>query len=117
VADHDRPLDSDRPTELRNIVCGIADPVAVLRSVAAAAAARVERRDSMSLREVVELRLKGRVVAAPARHEEQLRVTATSPLVIEPHAIYFRVGHDQPSSHEWCPSPSHWPGPVFRNDP
>ena len=68
--------------------------VAALRAVAPAATAQVERRDSMRPSEVVELRPERRAVAAPAMNEQQLRIAATGPLVVEPQTVEFRVRHD-----------------------
>jgi hypothetical protein len=47
----------------------------------------------MRPREVVELRLEGRVIAAPARDEEQFRLTASGTLVVEPQAVEVSVRH------------------------
>jgi hypothetical protein len=44
--------------------------------------------------EVVELRLKGGVVAAPAGDEEPLRVTPPGPLVVQPHIVDVGERHD-----------------------
>jgi hypothetical protein len=47
----------------------------------------------VSTREVVELRLEGTVVAAPAGDEQQLRVTAAGALVVEAQSGNVRVRH------------------------
>jgi hypothetical protein len=86
VADDDRFLDLHRLAEGGKVVCEVPDLVAMLRPVALAASAHVEGRDPVRPGEVVELGLKGRVVAAPAGDEKQLRLAAPRPLVVQPQA-------------------------------
>ena len=59
--------------------------------------------------EVGELRLERRVITAPAGDEEQLPLAAASSLVIKPHAIDFRVWHDEAIIPR-CHGQGHWPG-------
>src|SRR5262249_13418362 len=69
-------------------------------AIALAAPAQVERRHGVLLREVVELRLERGAVAAPSGDEEQLRIALPCPLVVQPQAVEFRIGHVMASSHE-----------------
>jgi hypothetical protein len=43
------------------------------------------------LREMIELRPERRVIAAPTVNEQQLRIAAASPLVVQRQTIEFRV--------------------------
>ena len=94
VADDHGPLDPGGGADRHHVVRQLRDRVAVLGGVALPASAQVEGRDPVRPGEVVELRLKGPVVAAPAGDKNQLRLTAARPLVVQPQATDFRVRHD-----------------------
>jgi hypothetical protein len=64
-------------------------------------------------RKVVDLRPKGRAVAAPAKDKEQLPPPAPSPLVVQPHIADFSERHDQAIVSRSVPSPKHSRGPVL----
>jgi hypothetical protein len=94
VAHDDGLVDPDDGAELREVVGEVGDAVALLRSVALPDPPRIDRRDRMRLREVVELGLERGVVAAPARDEQQLGRAPPGALVEQPYVGEIRVRHD-----------------------
>ena len=92
VAHDDGLVDPDDGAELREVVGEVGDAVALLRSVALPDSPRIDRRDRMRFREVVELGLERGVVAAPARDEQQLGQAAPGALVkkLQPGQVCVR---------------------------
>ena len=93
VPGDNRLLDPDLSAESRNVVGQVGNVVAVLRTVALPATPQVERRDGMCARKMGELRPERSVVAAPAGDKEELGLTASGPLVVEPYPVAFRIRH------------------------
>jgi hypothetical protein len=94
VPHHDRLLDPDLGAKRGHVVGELRDRVAAGRLVAPADAAQVVRRHGVRAREVVELRLEGRVVAAPAGDEEQLGSSRPGTLVVQPDVGEVGERHD-----------------------
>jgi hypothetical protein len=94
VACNDGLVDADLGAEPREIVGEVGDGIAIVRTVAAAATAQIERRDGMRACEVVELRLERGAVATPAVDKEQFGLSAAGPLVVQLEALEVRVRHD-----------------------
>ena len=115
VPDHDRLLDTDLRAKRCEVVGEVADVVAAFRAVALSATAQVERGHGVRPLEVVELRLERSAVATPAVDEEQLRLAAACPLVVQPHAIEIRVRHDPLIVSPPSPRPKVSHGRAFGN--
>jgi hypothetical protein len=94
VTDYHRLRDSNRGAEPSEVIGEVRDTVASRRAATAAAPAQVEGGHSVRVREMIELRPERRVIAAPTVNEQQLRIAAASPLVVQRQTVEFRVRQD-----------------------
>ena len=94
VTDYHRLGDSNRGAEPSEVIGEVRDTVASRRAATSAAPAQVEGGHSVRLREMIELRPERRVIAAPTVNEQQLRIAAASPLVVQRQTVEFRVRQD-----------------------